>query len=108
MPAQKVNYVTLKNSGGFVVRGILKRVSNGKDSQQSGDITLGATRDFNPSEFGIPAGEKFKLKAFVVWGKDKEAEQELVYDPNTMCTAEYNISGTTQDNTLSLKGYKGA
>ncbi|WP_276417050.1 hypothetical protein [Lactococcus petauri] len=51
---------------------------------------------------GLSAGEKVKLKAEVILGKDKTATEEFLYDPAGLAVV-YEISGTTLSNKLKRK-----
>jgi hypothetical protein len=107
MPLQEIGRMSLKCSGGFVAK--IQFVYVGDDGKKkttgkSGDITLGRTKTVDPGSLGVPDGKVVYLKAFVKWGKDKEAKQPFQYRSGDPATADYVISGTTLSNDLAFKG----
>ncbi|MFA5658169.1 MAG: hypothetical protein WC900_02675 [Oscillospiraceae bacterium] len=112
----KIRYLKLKNAGAFVVHMVIiwdGDDGNGNEShgtyEPSGyhDICAAAERtiDLNDNT-KIPNGATVKLKADVVWGKDKTASEEYIYDNSCGGIAEYKISGTTLNNKLKLETYR--
>ncbi len=105
MPMQAIGKMSLKNSGGFVAKIQLSYVgSDGKKrtTRKSRDITLGVTKTVDPANLGVPDGATVYMRAFVVWGNDKQAEQPFVYRSGEPLTAHYVISGTTLNNELGF------
>jgi hypothetical protein len=105
MALQKIGKMSLKNQGGFVTRIMFSYLDdNGekKLSGHTGDITLGFTQTADPGDLGVPDQSVVSMYAFVVWGKDNEANRAFLYEKGNPATANYNISGTTLDNELGL------
>jgi hypothetical protein len=105
MAMQRIGKMSLKNSGGFVARVQFSYLDDNGEKQltgQSGDITLGFTKTFDPGEMGVPDGAMVYMHVFVVWGTDNEANRAFVYEKGNVTVAQYNISGTTLSNSLSL------
>lgn len=107
MPLQKIGKMSLKCSGGFVAKIQLVYIDeNGqrKTTGKSGNIPLGQTKTVDPASLHVPDGSLVYMRAFVVWGKDNEANQCFQYTKGEPLTAHYNISGTTLNNDLGLTG----
>lgn len=107
MPLQEIGKMSLKCSGGFVAKiqfVYIDGEGNRKTTGRSGDITLGRTKTADPGDFGVPDGSLVYMKAFVVWGKDNEADKAFRYKNGEPVTAHYTISGTTLNNDLGLTG----
>jgi hypothetical protein len=105
VPLQKIGKMSLKNSGGLVIRiqfSYLDDEGEKKLSKQTGDITLGRTETVDPADLGVPDGSMVYMHAFVVWGTDNEAKRAFTYEKGNTTTAHYNISGTTLSNDLGL------
>ncbi|WP_342088753.1 hypothetical protein [Dyadobacter sp. OTU695] len=105
MPLQKIGKMSLKNSGGFVARVQFSYLDDNGEKKltgQSGDITLGFTKTYDPGEMGVPAGSMVYMHVFVVWGTDNEAKRAFLYEKGNVSVAHYNISGTTLNNDLGL------
>ena len=105
MPLQKIGKMSLKNSGGFVARVQFSYLDdNGEKhlTSQSGDLTLGFTRTYDPGDLGVPDGSMVYMHVFVVWGTDNEAKRSFLYEKGNVSVANYNISGTTLNNDLGL------
>lgn len=110
---EHIRYIKLHNSGAFVARikVLCTSMDDGHtyDFEQGGyhDICAAAERtlDLKDDPAGaIKADDLVKLKAIVVLGKDKEASQTFMFDPNSSKTARYTISGTTLINSLKFEG----
>ena len=70
------------------------------------DICAGAERTFdlkNDPNRTIAPGYKVRLKAIVVGGSDKLAEESFIYDPNSSKTARYKITGSLFGKTLHFE-----
>jgi hypothetical protein len=105
MALQKIGKMSLKNSGGFVARVQFSYLDDNGEKQltgQSGDITLGFTKTFDPGEMGVPDGAMVSMHVFVVWGTDNEAKRAFLYEKGNPTVANYDISGTTLSNDLGL------
>lgn len=105
MPLQKIGKMSLKNSGGFVARVQFSYLDDNGEKKltgQSGDITLGFTKTYDPGEMGVPEGSMVYMHVFVVWGTDNEAKRAFLYEKGNVNVANYNISGTTLNNDLGL------
>ncbi|MEY8443897.1 hypothetical protein AALA52_06535 [Lactococcus ileimucosae] len=104
---EKVRSFKLKNNGAFVVRiHVLKLINetwqNITPSSGYRDITLGAERTVDLQSIPkLAPGEKVKLKAEVVLGKNRAAPEEFIYDPAGP-TVVYEIMGTTLNPKLRL------
>ncbi len=111
----KVRYFKLENTGGFVAKIEIqykaRRVDdNGNVSYDADwhkwdtggyrDICAGGERTVDLADAGFPDGSQVRLKAVVVWGKDKTGDVYL-YQNNSNTMISYKISGTTQFNSLS-------
>lgn len=106
---EKIRYMKLKNEGGFVARmKILWEGSDGKGNIGHGeyeedsyhDICIHAERSIDLSETNIPDNSEVQLKAVVVLGKDKTADEKFIYSKDSCEKATYEISGTTLINKL--------
>jgi hypothetical protein len=105
MALKKISKFTLKNDGGYVARGQVSYMDEDGNkvlSSSTGDILLGQTKEINPGELGVPRGSQISLYVFVVWGKDHEAPQTYIYDPDSPRVAKYVSAGTTLGNSLGL------
>ncbi len=105
MAMQRIGKMSLKNSGGFVARAQFSYLDDNGEKRltgQSGDIALGASKTLDPGEMGVPDGSLVYMHVFVVWGKDNEASRAFLYEKGNVSVAQYNISGTTLANDLSL------
>lgn len=110
-------YVKLSNKGGFVVRmRILYGGNRGPDEhgnvvnfpigefKQSGydDICQYGERTLDLKTTGIPQGACVRLKAFVVAGHDRIAEERFIYRADSGETRSYKITGVTVAPKLRL------
>lgn len=105
--AQEIGRISLKNSGGFVCKIQLRYMDselNTKYSGQTGDITLGFTKEIDPAELGVPNGSNIWLKAIVRLGRDNETDKGFKYVAGNTNVARFNISGTTLSNDLGFQG----
>jgi hypothetical protein len=105
MPEQKIGRISLKNSGLFVARVQCAYLDDRLQlhlSPQSGDLTLGFTKEVDPSDLAVPDGAIVFLHVDVVWGHDNETKQGFRYERGHPTTAYYTISGTTLNNDLGL------
>lgn len=106
-----IRYFKLHNSAAFVVRiGVEVTDNDGKiyEVEKDGydDICAGAERTFdlkNDPNRTIAPGYKVRLKAIVVGGSDKLAEESFIYDPNSSKTARYKITGSLFGKTLHFE-----
>lgn len=111
-----IRYFKLKNKAGFVVRmhllhwkyttdqqgNVSFQMTEWEETYEDGyiDICAADSRTMDIADFGLPDGIHVKLKAFVVWGKDKIGE-EFTYNNASTSTITYKITGTTLHNTLT-------
>lgn len=105
--AQEIGKISLKNSGGFVCRIQLKFQDddlNNHYTKETGDITLGFTKEIDPEELGVPDGTSIWLKAIVRLGRDNESNKGFKYVKGNTNVARFNISGTTLSNDLGFVG----
>lgn len=105
---ENVRSFKLKNNGAFVARiQVLKLLGdkwhNIAPTSGYRDILKHAERTVDLKGIpGLSAGEKVKLKAEVILGKDNTATEEFLYDPAGLAVV-YEISGTTLSNKLKRK-----
>ncbi|HAP15176.1 hypothetical protein AALM99_08675 [Lactococcus muris] len=104
---EKVRSFKLRNNGGFVARLHVFKLLDGTwknitPPSVRRDITLGAERTIDLQNIPeLSPGEKVKLKAEVVLGKNRVANEEFIYDPAGP-TVVYEIVGTTLSPKLRL------
>lgn len=110
-------YIKLSNKGAFVVRmQILYGGNRGTDEhgevidfaqekfEQSGyhDICAAGERTLDLTTAKIPDGACVQLKAYVVAGKDRIAEERFIYRADSAQTKCYTITGITANPKLRL------
>jgi hypothetical protein len=111
-----VRYFKLENSGGFVAQIEVQYKEKHTDGQGNisydaewkswqhdgyGDICVGAERTVDLlNDLNIPDGSQVRLKAIVVAGKDRTADEQYIYQKTASSMATYKISGTTLINSL--------
>ncbi len=117
-----VRYFKLNNGGAFVAQIVIEyreRQMDGKgdisyDTQWKSWFTEGyrdilqyAERTVDLlSDSPIPDGSQVRLHVYVAAGSSDPATQQFIYDKNSPSMANYNISGTTLNNTLTLLYYR--
>lgn len=106
---QKIRWISLKNSGAFVAKIQINGThSNGSkySFEISNSIVVGKEPciDLADTNGKISYGDEINLKVIVVAGYDKTAAETFTYDYAADTTAQYEIKGTTLNNTLLFKG----
>jgi hypothetical protein len=102
---QKIGKMSLKNSGGHVIRIQFSYTDDDGEMRltgQTGDITLGFSKTVDPAEFGVPDGSMVYMHVFVIWGTDNEARRAFLYEKGNPSVAYYNFTSTALSNDLSL------
>lgn len=98
-----IRYFKLKNTGAFVARMKVlwwhDDASGFYEPEGYHDICAHAERTLDMVEH-IPDGAEVQLKACVVAGKDKTADEKFTFKADASDTASYHISGTTLINKL--------
>ena len=105
MNNQTIGKMTLKNTGAFVARiqfSYQDAQGNTQYSQPSDNIVVTKSKTIDPGTLGVPHGALISMHAVVVWGKDNTAPETFRYEQGNAIIANYAISGTTLNNSLTL------
>lgn len=105
--ADIVGKFTIHNGGGFVCRGKAKYEDGDNDvttDQETGDILLGQTQEYDPGDLGVPDGARMTIYVDVVAGSDNAGRHHFTYQKGNPHKGDYVITGTTLDNFLGLIG----
>ena len=103
---REIGAMSLNNKGGFVANIQFAYFDdNGKrklTTKKSGDIPLSQTKEADPGDLGIPDEALCYMYAYVALGKSNQAPEVFLYSKGDPAVAEYEIKGTTLDNTLTF------
>lgn len=113
-----VRYFKLNNGGAFVAQIVIeyreKQLDNAGDESFEAEWKSWFTEGYRDilqfaertvdllSDSPIPDGSQVRLHVFVAAGTSEPASEQFVYDKNSGAMANYNITGTTLNNTLTL------
>jgi hypothetical protein len=101
---ETIGKISLHQQGAFVAKLQCRYSVDGntwEHADGSGDILVGQTKAIEPN---IPTGSKVSAYIFVVWGSDKTANEIFLFEKGNSRTANYTITGTTLDSSLSFNG----
>ncbi len=110
MPIPEVKSWCLKNKGWFVCHiGFTWTDDHGHRIECKGDGHDICKTEKICAEPGlppcnVPAGSLVTIYVRVDGGYNKTAHESFIYNPNSKCTAEYEITGTTLDSNLHFLG----
>lgn len=100
---EQLRFLTLENKGAFVARIRIKKGTS--DYEVLKDIPVGQSLRIDLANYDslIGNGQRIQLEAYVSGGTDNLAAECFEYQKSGRMNAVYQISGTTLDNTLTLK-----
>ncbi|NTW68877.1 MAG: hypothetical protein HGB23_03395 [Chlorobiaceae bacterium] len=103
MVTKPIGKVTLHQQGVFVAKLQFVYQDGSKMIHLDGSsgITIGCSVTLDPGAYGVPDNAMMSVYVFVVWGSDQQGHEIFNYVPGSPNVADYTITGTTLNNTLT-------
>jgi hypothetical protein len=93
---QNVSKIACDNNGGFVMRFRIRWNEGGKkkSSKWTGNYPVDQAKTMDLRKLSIPAGTEVWAEADARLGKQKEAWEHVIYEPETENVGTYRVYGT--------------